>query len=155
MLPTRRRFSTLRIIAALVWSCGVQASFARHGATAAGDARRAAQGEDRGSDPRRRRAALPRQRLRGDDDRGPLQHSRRRGRLDHAHFGDKEGVYAALIDRALDLDRSYSESGFEQGHSPLERLVGLGEGYLQGFAREHPGYFRLFRFPPPRPARRR
>jgi TetR/AcrR family transcriptional regulator len=65
----------------------------------------------------------------------------------YAHFGDKEGVYAGLIDRALELDRSYSESGFEEGDSPLARLVGLGEGYLR-FAREHPGYFRLFRFPP-------
>lgn len=65
----------------------------------------------------------------------------------YAHFGDKEGVYAGLIDRALELDRDYSESGFEQGNSPLERFVGLAEGYLR-FAREHPGYFRLFRFPP-------
>ena len=65
----------------------------------------------------------------------------------YAHFGDKEGVYAALIDRALELDRSYSEGGLDQGSSPLERLVGLAEGYLR-FAREHPGYFRLFRFPP-------
>lgn len=65
----------------------------------------------------------------------------------YAHFGDKEGVYAGLIDRALELDRRYSEAGFEQGSSPLERLVGLAEGYLR-FAREHPGYFRLFRFPP-------
>lgn len=65
----------------------------------------------------------------------------------YAHFGDKEGVYAGLIDRALELDRHYSEGGFEQGDSPLERLVGLAEGYLR-FAREHPGYFRLFRFPP-------
>jgi AcrR family transcriptional regulator len=65
----------------------------------------------------------------------------------YAHFGDKEGVYAALIDRALELDRDYSESGFEQGESPLERLAGLAEGYLR-FACEHPGYFRLFRFPP-------
>lgn len=65
----------------------------------------------------------------------------------YAHFGGKAGVYAGLIDRALELDRQYSESGFEQGDSPLERLIGLGEGYLR-FAREHPGYFRLFRFPP-------
>jgi TetR/AcrR family transcriptional regulator len=65
----------------------------------------------------------------------------------YAHFGDKEGVYDALIDRALELDRTYSDGGFEAGNSPLERLVGLGEGYLR-FAREHPGYFRLFRFPP-------
>jgi AcrR family transcriptional regulator len=65
----------------------------------------------------------------------------------YAHFGDKEGVYAALIDRALELDRKYSGAGLEKGDSPLERLVGLGEGYLT-FARSYPGYFRLFRFPP-------
>jgi TetR/AcrR family transcriptional regulator len=65
----------------------------------------------------------------------------------YAHFGDKNGVYAALIDRALDLDRRYSDAGLEFGNSPLEHLVGLAEGYLR-FAREHPAYFRLFRFPP-------
>jgi len=66
----------------------------------------------------------------------------------YAHFGSKDGVYAALIDRALELDKRYSEEGFDAGNSPLERLVGLAEGYLR-FAREHPRYFRLFRFPPP------
>lgn len=66
----------------------------------------------------------------------------------YAHFGSKDGVYAALIDRALELDKHYSEQGYDAGNSPLERLVGLAEGYLR-FARAHPGYFRLFRFPPP------
>jgi len=66
----------------------------------------------------------------------------------YAHFGGKEGVYAALVDRALKLDRRYSEEGLAAGDKPLERLVGMGEGYLR-FAREHPAYFRLFRFPPP------
>lgn len=66
----------------------------------------------------------------------------------YAHFGDKEGVYAALVDRALDLDKRYADEGFAAGNSPLERLVGIGEGYLR-FAREHPAFFRLFRFPPP------
>jgi AcrR family transcriptional regulator len=66
----------------------------------------------------------------------------------YAHFGGKEGVYSALVDRALELDRRYSDEGFEVGKAPLERLVGMGEGYLR-FAREHPAYFRLFRFPPP------
>ncbi len=65
----------------------------------------------------------------------------------YAHFGSKDGVYAALIDRALELDKRYSDEGFDVGDSPLERLVGLAEGYLR-FAREHPGHFRLFRFPP-------
>jgi AcrR family transcriptional regulator len=67
----------------------------------------------------------------------------------YAHFSSKEGVYAGLIDCALELDEHYSEEGFEAGGAPLERLVGLAEGNLR-FAREqHPGYFRLFRFPPP------
>lgn len=66
----------------------------------------------------------------------------------YAHFGSKDGVYAGLIDRALDLDKAYCDEGFEAGSTPVERLVGLSEGYLR-FAREHPGYFRLFRFPPP------
>ncbi len=66
----------------------------------------------------------------------------------YAHFGGKEGVYSALVDRALELDWRYSEEGFATGDGPLEQLVGMGEGYLR-FAREHPAYFRLFRFPPP------
>ncbi len=66
----------------------------------------------------------------------------------YAHFGDKEGVYSALVDRALALDQRYSEEGLAVGNGPLEQLVGMGEGYLR-FARDHPAYFRLFRFPPP------
>lgn len=66
----------------------------------------------------------------------------------YAHFGSKEGVYGALIDRALELDKQYCDEGFHAGDLPAERLFGLAEGYLR-FAREHPGYFQLFRFPPP------
>jgi TetR/AcrR family transcriptional regulator len=66
----------------------------------------------------------------------------------YAHFGSKEGVYSALIERALELDKQYCDEGFRAGAVPAERLFGLAEGYLR-FAREHPGYFQLFRFPPP------
>ncbi len=66
----------------------------------------------------------------------------------YAHFGSKEGVYSALIERALELDKRYCDEGFDAGGLPAERLLGLSEGYLR-FAREHPGYFQLFRFPPP------
>ncbi len=65
----------------------------------------------------------------------------------YGHFGGKEGVYAALIDRALELDARYSDAGWDSGSDALSRLFGLAGGYLR-FAREHPGYFRLFRFPP-------
>jgi len=67
----------------------------------------------------------------------------------YAHFGGKEGVYSALVDRALALDQRYGEEGLAAvGNGQLEQLVGMAEGYLR-FAREHPTYFRLFRFPPP------
>jgi AcrR family transcriptional regulator len=66
----------------------------------------------------------------------------------YGHFASKEGVYAALVDRALDLDRRYCDEGGESGSNPVERLLGLSEGYLR-FAREHPGHFRIFRYPPP------
>lgn len=65
----------------------------------------------------------------------------------YGHFGGKEGVYAALIDRALELDARYCDEGWASGTDPVGRLLGIGEGYLR-FAREHPGHFRLFRFPP-------
>jgi TetR/AcrR family transcriptional regulator len=67
----------------------------------------------------------------------------------YAHFGSKDGVYEALVDRALALDEAYVEEGDRSlGEAPLLRLIGRGEAYLR-FAREHPYYFRLFRFPPP------
>jgi TetR/AcrR family transcriptional regulator len=66
----------------------------------------------------------------------------------YGHFGSKEGVYAALIDRALDLDKRYCDEGWASGGDAVGRLVGLADGYVR-FAREHPGHFRVFRFPPP------
>jgi len=65
----------------------------------------------------------------------------------YGHFGGKEGVYAALIDRALELDRGCCDEGWASGSNAVERLVGLSEGYLR-FGRDHPGHFRVFRFPP-------
>jgi TetR/AcrR family transcriptional regulator len=66
----------------------------------------------------------------------------------YGHFGGKPGVYAALIDRALELDKRYCDAGWASGVNAAGRLMGIGEGYLR-FAREHPGHFRVFRFPPP------
>ena len=65
----------------------------------------------------------------------------------YGHFDGKEGVYAALIDRALELDARYCDEGWASGTDPVGRLFGIGDGYLR-FARDHPGHFRLFRFPP-------
>lgn len=65
----------------------------------------------------------------------------------YGHFDGKQGVYAALIDRALELDQRYCDGGWASGSTAIERLIGLSEGYLR-FARDHPGHYRLFRFPP-------
>lgn len=66
----------------------------------------------------------------------------------YAHFAGKEGVYAALVDRAVLLVERFVDEGWESASDPVGRLLGLSEGYLR-FAREHPGLFRFFRFPPP------
>jgi TetR/AcrR family transcriptional regulator len=65
----------------------------------------------------------------------------------YVHFGDKAGLYTALVDRALELDRRYCDAGWEAGDGPVGRLLGLADGYLR-FYRDHPGLFRIFRFPP-------
>ncbi|HWH44216.1 MAG TPA: TetR/AcrR family transcriptional regulator [Thermoleophilaceae bacterium] len=58
------------------------------------------------------------------------------------HFGSKEGLYAALAERAVDLHRTFMEEGRETGLSPLERLLDVA-GRLARFGREHPGKLRL------------
>lgn len=66
----------------------------------------------------------------------------------YVHFGDKPGLYAALLDQALELDKQYCDQGWNAGDSPVGRLLGLAEGYLR-FCRDYPDLFRVFRFPPP------
>lgn len=65
----------------------------------------------------------------------------------YGHFDGKNDVYAALVDRALDLDAQYCDAAWNEASNPLGRLLGIADGYLR-FARAHPDYFRLFRFPP-------
>jgi len=64
----------------------------------------------------------------------------------YGNFAGKDGLYVALIRRALDLDKHYCDRGWAAGDDPVSRMIGLAEGYAQ-FCREHPGYFRLFRVP--------
>ncbi|MGY1948581.1 TetR/AcrR family transcriptional regulator [Nocardia asiatica] len=65
----------------------------------------------------------------------------------YSHFGDKAGLYSALVGKALELDAQYCDEGWRSGTDPFSRLIGLSEGYLR-FYRDHPGLFRIFRFPP-------
>ena len=66
----------------------------------------------------------------------------------YGNFGSKDGLYLALIRKALELDKHYCDLGWSDGFDPVSRLIGLAAGYSR-FCREHPGYFRLFRLPPP------
>jgi AcrR family transcriptional regulator len=62
----------------------------------------------------------------------------------YAHFGSKEGIYAALVDRAMEIDEQY----MTEAHSletPEARIAAVADAYLR-FYRDHPGAFRLFVF---------
>src|SRR5213080_5596390 len=57
------------------------------------------------------------------------------------HFGNKEGLYAALVDRALAVFLTYMEDGPAE-RSAVERVLDS-TGRLARFARERPGQMRL------------
>ena len=65
----------------------------------------------------------------------------------YGHFGSKEGLYLAVLDRALSLYRRYMDAAYDPGLPADERLLAVADAYLR-FYREHPGFFRLFIFPP-------
>jgi AcrR family transcriptional regulator len=64
------------------------------------------------------------------------------------NFGSKAGLYAAVVDRALDVDREYMDRAYTSGRSPVDQLLAAAEQYLR-FALDHPSFFRLLAFPPP------
>jgi TetR/AcrR family transcriptional regulator len=66
----------------------------------------------------------------------------------YAHFAGKEGVYAALVARAVDTVERYTDDAWARNDDPVGRLLAVSEAYLR-FACGHPGLFRFFRFPPP------
>jgi TetR/AcrR family transcriptional regulator len=64
----------------------------------------------------------------------------------YVHFGSKEGLYLALIERALEVEERYLAKAFEDAKTPTEQLIASGDAYLR-FYLEHPGYFRMLAFP--------
>lgn len=65
----------------------------------------------------------------------------------YVHFENKEGLYAALMERALDIEARYFGAIFDDESIPdLEKIISLGEAYLQ-FFRDHPAYFRMLMIP--------
>src|SRR4051812_37007650 len=58
------------------------------------------------------------------------------------HFTSKEGLYAALLERALDLFDLYMDEEPRPDGPALEQLLDTA-GRLARFGRERPGYLRL------------
>ena len=65
------------------------------------------------------------------------------------HFGSKEGLYRATLDRALDLFETYMDGEPEPGTPALEQLLELA-GRVARFGRERPEYLRMLALPQPR-----
>ena len=64
------------------------------------------------------------------------------------HFGSKAGLHAALVERALQVDRGFMDLAYRSGATPVEQIRAAAEQYL-AFYLAHPDYFRMLAFPPP------
>lgn len=62
------------------------------------------------------------------------------------NFGSKEGLYVAVVARALDVDRDYMDRAYTPDRNPIEQLLAASEQYLR-FALDHPQFFRMLAFP--------
>ena len=62
------------------------------------------------------------------------------------NFGSKAALHAAVIDRALDVDRAYMDRAYTPDRAPIEQLEAAAEQYLR-FYLDQPEYFRLLAFP--------
>ena len=63
----------------------------------------------------------------------------------YSYFGNKDGVYLALVERAADLFARYMAEAYHDGWSPLEQVMAAGDTYVR-FYLEHPGAFRFLAF---------
>lgn len=64
----------------------------------------------------------------------------------YVHFESKEGLYLALLERALAVEELYMAEAFKPTLSLGQQLFAAGDAYLR-FYRDHPGYFRILVFP--------
>lgn len=58
------------------------------------------------------------------------------------HFGGKDALYRALVERAVELFETYMDDDADDGLTPLEQVLDTA-GRLARFARERPGQMRL------------
>jgi AcrR family transcriptional regulator len=63
----------------------------------------------------------------------------------YSHFGNKDGLYLAVVERAVELFSRYMNQAYQPQWTPLEQVVACGDAYLR-FHLEHPGAFRFLAF---------
>lgn len=63
------------------------------------------------------------------------------------HFSNKETLYLALVERALDINATYMAEAYAPERSPLQQVLAAGDAYLR-FHLEQPGYFRMIALRP-------
>src|SRR5690349_18120132 len=63
----------------------------------------------------------------------------------YLHFGNKDGLYLALVERAIELFSEYMQEAYREEWTPLEQVLAGGDAHLR-FHREHPGSFRFLAF---------
>lgn len=61
----------------------------------------------------------------------------------YVHFHNKEGLYLALLERAIEIEERYLDEALRQSIP----LIAAAQAYL-AFYLEHPGYYRMLNFPP-------
>jgi AcrR family transcriptional regulator len=64
------------------------------------------------------------------------------------HFGSKAGLHAALVERALAVDRDFMDRAYRSAASPVDQIHAAAEQYL-AFYLAHPDHFRMLAFPDP------
>ena len=62
------------------------------------------------------------------------------------HFGSKAGLHAAVVERAVEVDRQFMDLAYTADRSPVEQLYAAAEESLR-FYLEAPEYFRMLAFP--------
>lgn len=63
----------------------------------------------------------------------------------YSHFGNKDGLWSALAERALERFDAYLQQAYNDEWSALEQVMACGDAYLR-FHADHPGSFRFLAF---------
>lgn len=63
------------------------------------------------------------------------------------HFGSKAGLHAAVVEQALEVDRTHMDLAYVEGRGAVDQIRAAAEQYLE-FAMAHPEHFRMLASPP-------